>query len=104
MSAQINLGSCFWWPGEPQEYRAVFFPDGSKVSVTGLNNIFEHAYKDGKIPDSATGKYLIQQLGEINYIPSNSVRDYEYAVLKMYKEYFELMEKRKKERQSSEEK
>ncbi len=104
MSPQINLGSCFWWPGEPQEYRAVFFPDGSKVSGTGLNNIFEHAYKEGKIPDSETGKYLISQLGEVNYIPANSVRDYEYAVLKMYQEYYELMEKRKKERESSEEK
>jgi len=60
-----------------------------------LNNIFEHTYKEGKIPDSATGKYLVQQLGEVNYIPANSVREYEYAILKQYKEYFELMEKRK---------
>jgi hypothetical protein len=63
--------------------------------VTGLNNIFQHAYKEGKIPDRDTAKYLVSQLGEVNYIPPNSVRDYEYAILKQYQEYFELMEKRK---------
>ncbi|SEM71499.1 hypothetical protein SAMN04489760_1386 [Syntrophus gentianae] len=63
--------------------------------MTGLNNIFQHTYGEGKIPDSATGKYLIQQLGEVNYIPEKSERDYEHAVLKMYTEYYELMEKRK---------
>jgi hypothetical protein len=60
-----------------------------------LNNIFQHAYKEGKIPDRDTAKYLINQLGEVNYIPNNSVRDYEHAILKQYQEYFELMEKRK---------
>ncbi len=63
--------------------------------MTGLNNIFQHAYKEGKIPDKETAKYLINQLGEVNYIPANSVREYEHAVLKQYQEYYELMEKRK---------
>ena len=60
-----------------------------------MNNIFQHAYNEGKIPDSKTGKYLVEQLGEVNYIPANSVREYQHAVLKMYQEYYELMEKRK---------
>jgi len=64
-----------------------------------LNNIFKHAYKESKIPDKGTAKYLVGQLGEVNYIPSNSVRDYEQAVLKMYQEYYELMEKRKAQNQ-----
>ncbi|SEM63354.1 hypothetical protein SAMN04489760_12834 [Syntrophus gentianae] len=67
-----------------------------------MNNIFQHAYKEGKIPDKDTAKYLVGQLGEVNYIPSNSVRDYEQAVLKMYQEYYELMEKRKAEGESKE--
>jgi len=69
-----------------------------------LNNIFTHAYTEGYIPDSATGKYLIHQLGEVNYIPENSVRDYERAVLKMYGEFYELMEKRKAEKDGAERK
>ncbi|MBW2558380.1 MAG: hypothetical protein JRD69_06075 [Deltaproteobacteria bacterium] len=60
-----------------------------------MNSIFEHAYKESKFPDKSTAKYLVDQLGEVNYIPPNSVRDYEYAILKLYKEYFELMEKRR---------
>jgi len=60
-----------------------------------LNNIFPHAYQEGKFPDKDTGKYLVEQLGEVNYIPQNSMREYQYAVLKQYQEYFELMEKRK---------
>jgi len=60
-----------------------------------LNNIFQHAYKEGKVPDSKTAKYLVEQLGEVNYIPANSIREYEHAVLKMYQDYYELMEKRK---------
>jgi len=60
-----------------------------------LNNIFQHAYQEGKFPDKDTGKYLVEQLGEVNYIPQNSMREYQYAVLKQYQEYFELMEKRK---------
>jgi hypothetical protein len=66
-----------------------------------LNNIFQHTYKEGKIPDKDTAKYLVDQLGEVNYIPSNSVRDYEQAVLKMYQEYYELMEKRKAQTQDA---
>ncbi len=60
-----------------------------------MNNIFQHAYKEGKIPNRETAKYLVVQLGEVNYVPANSVREYEQAVLKMYEEYYELMEKRK---------
>ena len=45
---------------------------------------------------------MIEQLGEVNYIPPTSVRDYERAILKQYEEYFELMEKRKVKDASSE--
>ena len=60
-----------------------------------MNNIFEHAYKEGKKPDSSTAKYIVQQLGEVNYIPEGSIRDYEHSVLEQYQEFYELMEKRK---------
>lgn len=65
--------------------------------MTGLNAIFQHAYKEGKIPDKETAQYLVSQLGEVNYIPPNSVREYEHAILKHYEEYFAVMEKRRKE-------
>jgi hypothetical protein len=60
-----------------------------------LNDIFQHAYTEGKIPNEATAKYLVSQLAEVNYIPDKSIRDYEHAVLKQYQEYFEGKEKRK---------
>ena len=66
-----------------------------------MNNIFQHAYQEGKIPDKDTGKYLVEQLGEVNYIPPNSVREYQYAVLKQYEEYFQLMERRKAQTQDA---
>ena len=44
---------------------------------------------EGKNPDRPVAKYLVSQLTEKNYIPPNSVSDYEYAVLKLYREYFE---------------
>jgi hypothetical protein len=37
----------------------------------------------------------VNRLSEKNYIPPNSVSDYEYAILKIYEEYFEVKEKNK---------
>jgi len=72
--------------------------------VTGLNTIFQHAYMEGKIPYKETAQYLVRQLGEVNYIPLNSIREYERAILKHYEEYFNVMEKRRKENDPAEKK
>ncbi len=72
------------------------------MNVVGLNDIFQHAYTEGKIPDQATAEYLVSQLAEVNYIPDKSRRDYERAVLTQYKEYFEGKEKRKTKENSEE--
>lgn len=50
---------------------------------------------EGKIPDKVAAKYIVSRLSGKNYIPPNSVSDYEYAILKIYEEYFEVKEKNK---------
>jgi hypothetical protein len=94
MSVKIDLGMCCPCnaPGI-DAYRLLTFPDGVQVRVKGLDKIFEEAYHEGKKPHwSITGE-LVKRLSEYNYIPSSAQFEYEEALLKEFRLFFEKKEK-----------
>ncbi|MCX5811280.1 MAG: hypothetical protein NT178_01865 [Proteobacteria bacterium] len=97
MSAQINQGMGPCCAPSTDRPRMLTFPDGGKVGVTGLDRIFNDAYREGKRPDKIVAKELVNRLSENNYIPSGAWSKYAAVVFKEYQKYFEEMEHKKSE-------
>jgi len=94
MSVRIDLGMCCPCnaPGI-EAYRLLTFPDGIHVRVKGLDKIFEEAHHQGKKPHWSIASELVRQLSEYNYILASSQFEYEEALLKEYRQFFEKKEK-----------
>jgi hypothetical protein len=94
MSAKIDLGmACPCNAPGIEAYRLLTFPDGIQVRVRGLDIIFEEAYGEGKRPHWSVASELVNRLSEFNYISSSARFEYEEAVLKEYRRFFEEKEK-----------
>lgn len=90
MSTRVDFGMCCPCntPGI-EAYRVLTFPDGIQVRVRGLDEIFEEAYREGKKPHwSITGE-MVDRLSRHNYIPSSARFEYEEALLREYRLFFE---------------
>ncbi len=49
--------------------RMITLPDGSRVGVTGLEEIFQDLYQSKKEPDADTPREIVNRLEKKNYIP-----------------------------------
>ena len=94
MSVKIDLETCSPCnaPGI-EAYRLLTFPDGIHVRVKGLDKIFEDAYQEGKKPHWSIASELVKRLSEYNYIPTGAQFEYEEALLKEFRLFFEKKEK-----------
>ena len=66
------------------------FPDGTKVRVTGLDEILAALYSEGRKADQETAEEIIHRLeAQKNFIPSSvrTRKEYAYVLLKEYREY-----------------
>jgi len=66
------------------------FPDGTKVRVTGLDEILADLYSEGRKADQETAEAIISRLeAKKNFVPSSdrTRREYAYILLKEYRAY-----------------
>jgi len=64
------------------------FPDGTKVRVTGLDEILSELYSEGKQPNKNTTEEILDRLEKNNnYIPPSARREYRSVLLKEYRDY-----------------
>jgi hypothetical protein len=96
VSANIDQGTVPCCVSSIKGYRLLTFPDGSRVGVTGLDMIFDDAFKEGKMPNPLVAKELVDRLSKNNYIASNQLSYYEVAILKEYRKFFEERERKNK--------
>src|SRR5512137_872157 len=94
MSVKMDLEMCCPCnaPGI-EAYQFLTFPDGIQVRVRGLDKIFEEAYEKGKRPHWSITSDMVNRLSEYNYISSSARFEYEEALLKEYRLFFEKKEK-----------
>ena len=66
------------------------FPDGTRVRITGLNEIMADLYSEGRLPNRETGEEILDRLERNNnYIPPSVRWEYKSVLLKEYKDYLE---------------
>jgi hypothetical protein len=66
------------------------FPDGTKIRVTGLNEILADLYSEGRQANQGTAEEIISRLeAQKNFIPSSdrTRKEYAYVLLKEYRKY-----------------
>ena len=64
------------------------FPDGTKVRVTGLDEILSELYSEGKQPNKNTTEEILDRLEKnSNYIPPSARWEYKSVLLKEYRDY-----------------
>ena len=64
------------------------FPDGTKIRVTGLDEILAELYSEGRKPNRETVEEILDRLEkDNNYIPPSARREYRSVLLKEYKDY-----------------
>jgi|OpeIllAssembly_1097287.scaffolds.fasta_scaffold20429_1 hypothetical protein len=68
----------------------LIFPDGTKVRVTGLNEILADLYSEGRQPTRETAEEILDRLEKnSNYIPPSARWEYKTVLLKEYSDYIE---------------
>ena len=64
------------------------FPDGTKIRVTGLDEILADLYSEGRQPSKETAEEILDRLEKNNnYIPPSARREYRSVLLKEYRDY-----------------
>jgi hypothetical protein len=64
------------------------FPDGTKIRVTGLDEILADLYSEGRKPNKETAEEIIDRLEKnSNYIPPSARWEYKSVLLKEYRDY-----------------
>jgi hypothetical protein len=66
------------------------FPDGTRIRVTGLDEVLAEFYSEGKQPNKETSEEIIRRLeDQKNFIPSSdrTRKEYAYVLLKEYRKY-----------------
>jgi hypothetical protein len=68
------------------------FPDETRVSVTGLNEILGELYSEGRKIDQETAKEIVRRLEKNNFIPSSErIRsEYRQVLLAEYRDYVDV--------------
>jgi hypothetical protein len=94
MSANINQGTVPCCVSSIKGYRLLAFPDGSQVGLMGLDEIFNDACKEGKMPEPPVARELVGQLSKNNYIAPDRLPYYETVVLKEYRKFLEEKERK----------
>lgn len=102
MSVKIDPGMCCPCNAPGIEvYRLLTFPDGIQVRVKGLDKVLEEACQQGKKPHWSIASELVKQLSEYNHIPTSAQFEYEEALMKEYRLFFEKREKGCAEKQDT---
>ncbi len=66
------------------------FPDGTKLRVTGLDEILADLYAEGRQPSNETAEEIMTRLEtKKNFIPSSdgTRKEYSYVLLMEYRKY-----------------
>jgi hypothetical protein len=64
------------------------FPDGTKIRVTGLDEISADLYAEGRRPNRETVEEILDKLEKNgNYIPHSARWEYKSVLLKEYRDY-----------------
>ena len=64
------------------------FPDGTKIRVTGLDEILADLYSEGRQPNKEAVEEILERLEKNNnYIPPSARREYKSILLKEYRDY-----------------
>ncbi len=64
------------------------FPDGTKIRVTGLDEILADLYSEGRKPNRETVEEILDRLEKNgNYIPPSARWEYKSVLLKDYRDY-----------------
>lgn len=90
----MNQGAGCCGPSIPG-LRMFTFPDGSKAGVTGLDQILEDLFREGKEPDSETASEIVKRLASKNYIAPTTRKQYEDVLLKEYQKFYESKKTRR---------
>jgi hypothetical protein len=62
--------------------------DGTKIRVTGLDEILASLYSEGRQPNKETVEEILDRLEKNgNYIPPSGRREYKSVLLKEYRDY-----------------
>lgn len=61
----------------------------NSVGITGMDEVFERFYKEGKAPEDSTGNELVEALGKYNFIPEESKGIYKSAFLREYQSFYD---------------
>jgi len=69
--------------------RMLTLPNGMKVGVFGLEEIFEDLYRTGKSSNMDTALEIVNRLKDMNYIAPGSQKRYKAAVLKEYQIFYD---------------
>jgi hypothetical protein len=64
------------------------FPDGTKIRVTGLDEILVNLYSEGRQPNKETAEEILDRLEKNNnYIPPSARLEYKSVLLREYRDY-----------------
>jgi hypothetical protein len=64
------------------------FPDGTKIRVTGLDEILVNLYSEGRQPNKETAEEILDRLEKNNnYIPPSARLEYKSVLLREYMDY-----------------
>jgi len=64
------------------------FPDGTKIRVTGLDEILADLYSEGRQPNKETAEEILDRLEKNdNYIPPSARWEYKSVLLEEYRDY-----------------
>jgi hypothetical protein len=64
------------------------FPDGTKIRVTGLDEILADLYSEGIQPNKETAEEILDRLEKNdNYIPPSARWEYKSVLLEEYRDY-----------------
>lgn len=64
------------------------FPDGTKIRVTGLDEILAALYSEGRQPNQETVEEILERLEKNNnYIPPSARWDYKRVLHEEYRDY-----------------
>ncbi|KPL02015.1 MAG: hypothetical protein AMJ90_06945 [candidate division Zixibacteria bacterium SM23_73_2] len=73
--------------------------DNDFVGIVGLDEIFEDIYLEGEKPEGSFGKKLLSLAKKNNYIPAGGKGQYQEALLREYRNFYEEKKKGLKDKE-----
>ncbi len=93
-----SVDKCVPYCDPPAGIRTIKFPDGTKCSLNGLDEILAGIYSEGRKVTGRTAGEIINRLeANKNYIPSSEKirREYSIVLLREYANYIKTQRKKK---------